>query len=784
MNRAAVSRKQLYRFDLKKTTILLVIFLVLVSIPFYISNILIAGEKKLVADQLTAISRLKTDTLNHWFEKLEKDSLLIANDSLLSATVERWLSEGRESNSDRKLILQRLELLKTTFDFNNVILFDPEQSPVLAINAEASICQHRDHVESLNPRSIIIGDLHTHANLNNADIDSVEFHVLMPLFNSGNDQSELLGTIMIIIDPNKQLFPTIKAWPLTSKTGESLLAMRLGNEITFPHNLRFSSGKEFMLKIPLNQGDLIFGSAFLTHDEIIEAYDYRGEKVIAVSSMTIRPNWVVLTKIDVDEIYASLGSKLVQIALPVILLFVLLIGANYSWRKNLSLTHQKHKDKAKTRLQALNKHYSYLTKYANDIILLSDDEGVILEVNDRALESYQYSKEELIGKNIMDLEYKRTDGEAREKLFSISNDGMMFETSHRKKDGSVLPVEINYRSILINKIVFRQLIIRDITERRKSLSNLKRVERRFQLAVEATRTGIWDWEMFDDKVWWSPEQYALLGYENNEIEINIDSALELTHPQDKSKFKSALIAHLQKGDIFNINLRLRTKSGKYRWFKTTGSVTKNRQGVNKRMLGSLVDITERILSQQRLINANRALRTLSAANEAVIYSRTEDELLKNISNVMVDEGGYLLSRIYYLDTANTTPFRMMMKASDKDMNMDNFDDRAFIKFLEKHDYSNEAINTSKHVVCQDIINDPKFTDLRTQAFMDGYVAMMILPLVEANKVFGLLVIFSSSTFAFNQDETVLLDELSNDLSFGISSLRIKERHKRIEDELK
>ena len=248
MNRAVVSRKQLYRFGLKKTTILFVIFVVLLSVPFYISNILIADEKKLFADQLTSISRLKTNTLNNWFENLEKDSLLIANDDLLSTTVEQWLGEGKTSDSDRDLILHRLEVIKNTYQFKDVILFDTHHSLLLAVNKETSLLQNYDKEQSLKPGKIIIGDLHTHEELDKADSKSVEFHVLIPFFISSNGQNELLGTLMIIIDPYKQLFPTVKAWPLTSKTGESLLAMRAGNEITFPHKLRFSREQEFMLK--------------------------------------------------------------------------------------------------------------------------------------------------------------------------------------------------------------------------------------------------------------------------------------------------------------------------------------------------------------------------------------------------------------------------------------------------------------------------------------------------------------------------------------------------------
>ena len=692
---------------------------------------------------------------------------------MLSIAVERWLSAGKISDIDRDLILQRLNVIKNTYNFKDVIFHDLQQSRLLATNGESSPSHIYDNEQTLKPHKIIIGDMHTHVKLNDTDKEIFEFHVIIPISIDKEDNDSLLGSLMIVIDPYEQLFPMVKSWPLNSKSGESLLAMKTGSGIMFPHKLRFSNDQQSGMKIPVDTNSLLVTQAFRNHGVVIEGRDYRDANVIAISTETVRPNWVLITKIDLHEIYIALASRLIQIALPTIVLLLLLIGIIYSSRKKLNLSNQMQKEKAKTRLQALNKHYSYLTKYANDIILLSDDKGVILEANDRALESYQYIEEELIGKNIMDLENQKQDGAAREKLFSISNDGMVFETLHRRNDSTTFPVEINYRSILIRDRVFRQLIIRDITERRKSLSDLKRIERRFQLAVEASHTGLWDWNILNDSIWWSTEQYSLLGYKNREVEPGNLTLADILHPKDRTQFKLKLSAHLKRGEIFKMESRLRMKSGEYRWFKVKGSVIKDRQGINIRMLGSLSDITERVQDQQNSLITNRALKTLSAGNEAVVYSQTEEELLQNISNVMVGEGGYMLSRIYYLDMENTTPFQLVMKASSKEIELKTFDDKNFIRFLEKHNYTSEVINKGKNVVIQDILNDPEFVELRTLAFLDGYVAMMILPLINHNKVFGLLVIFSPTAFAFNKREAALLDELANVLAHGINSLRMK-----------
>jgi PAS domain S-box-containing protein/putative nucleotidyltransferase with HDIG domain len=783
METANNTRKWHSHFDIGQITILFVIACLLFSIPLYVSNIIIAEEKKSITNQLQTISNLKAASIDEWFRATEEVSQLIANDSLLAETVEHWLVEGKKINQDHKLILNRLKAIKSIYNFDDVVLFDLDNTPILTHDGNTKIDHSYGKNQTLQPQKIIIGDLHKHQGISDTDHTLIELHIVIPLSIDKDRQNRMIGSLLIILDANKQLFPLVKAWPLISQTGESLLAMRMGNEVVFPHKLRFSNEPEFTLKFPVDDPDLAASAAFRGYEGSFEATDYRQENVIAVSSKTMRANWVLITKIDLDEIYGSLTFKLMQITLLIVLILVSLIGTAYFWRRNVRLAHQKEQEQAKIRLHALNKHYVYLTKNANDIILLADDIGVIMEVNNRAVQIYQYSREELIGKNILDLEDKSQEEEDREKLFSVSKEGLVFETLHLRKDKSVLPVEISYRSISVDNIIFRQLIIQDITERRKTLAVLHRVERRFQLAAEASHTGVWDWDIIHDKIWWSPEQYFLLGFENQEIDTNTYKIMDIIHPQDKERNRVTMIAHLKGKQAYNIECRLRTKSGEYRWFKLTGSAKKNRQGQSVRMLGSTLDITERKLSDQRLMSANRALQTLSAGNVAVVYARTEEELLANISNVMVDEGGYMLSRVCYLDMDNKTPAQLVAKASRKDVSPEKFDDSNFLQFLNRHSNIKKVIKTGEHVVCQDILNDPEFTGLRTQAFMDGYVAMMVLPLKDKNEVFGLLIIYSSSTFAFNEKETELLVELANDLAYGITSLRMKERQNKIEDKL-
>ena len=124
--------------------------------------------------------------------------------------------------------------------------------------------------------------------------------------------------------------------------------------------------------------------------------------------------------------------------------------------------------------KALAEHYDYATKYANDIILMADQEGRIVDVNERGVLKYGYTLEEMRGLSIADIRDMNNVTPVEETRNRIGEEnGLLFETMHRRKDGSLFPVEVSARAIKIENTVFYQSIVRDITERKQAEEKLK-----------------------------------------------------------------------------------------------------------------------------------------------------------------------------------------------------------------------------------------------------------------------------------------------------------------------
>lgn len=141
----------------------------------------------------------------------------------------------------------------------------------------------------------------------------------------------------------------------------------------------------------------------------------------------------------------------------------------------------------------------------------------------------------------------------------------------------------------------RNQLTKKIDELKETQKELLSSTERFDLAVEATNSGVWDWIVTDGTEWWSKRFYEMLGYESFQIEATYDTFLnKLVHPEDRDRVKKAVTDHLQHHVPYKLNIRMQTKSGEYRWFESVGQARWDEKGNPLRMVGSIIDIDERI----------------------------------------------------------------------------------------------------------------------------------------------------------------------------------------------
>lgn len=138
-------------------------------------------------------------------------------------------------------------------------------------------------------------------------------------------------------------------------------------------------------------------------------------------------------------------------------------------------------------------------------------------------------------------------------------------------------------------------------------------EIRNALIMQGASDGIWDWSIPSKHIYYSDRVKETLGYSGENVGKSIESFYEHIHPNDIEHVKQAVDAHLRRKTPYRVEFRLRTMSGGYRWFLSSGQATWDQKGNPIRACGTLTDIHARKVAEE-------ALRSLSELQGAILES--------------------------------------------------------------------------------------------------------------------------------------------------------------------
>jgi len=139
------------------------------------------------------------------------------------------------------------------------------------------------------------------------------------------------------------------------------------------------------------------------------------------------------------------------------------------------------------RAEGERRRYELLAAASRDIMLFMDREGRIIEANQAAETSYGYTRDELLALSIADLRAEETRAAIAPEMAEADEHGILFETVHRRKDGTVFPVEVSARGATIGGRRRLLSVVRDITARNQSTEERERRQRGIEADLVAMR---------------------------------------------------------------------------------------------------------------------------------------------------------------------------------------------------------------------------------------------------------------------------------------------------------
>ncbi len=239
----------------------------------------------------------------------------------------------------------------------------------------------------------------------------------------------------------------------------------------------------------------------------------------------------------------------------------------------------------------------------------------IVDCNPMACDMHGYKREEMIGNSIDLIEATPWTHNAPNWIDQFRNrqrhEG---ESQHRRKDGSTFWIEYFTSLIVVDG---RELVIgmdRNATARKLAEQALRDSEERWHLAVAGSNEGVWDWNLEDDSMWFSPRWKSMLGFFDDELPSRRDAWMDRIHPDDRTLVDTAFATHLmQNTQILHCEYRIMHKDASWIWALVRGKGLFGADGHPRRMVGTHTDITRQKEAEAELRQAKESAESADRA---------------------------------------------------------------------------------------------------------------------------------------------------------------------------
>jgi signal transduction histidine kinase len=328
-----------------------------------------------VEQQLAAISDLKVGELAQWRKERLGDAAVFYGNTAFSALVRRYFEKPNDSEASGQL-RSWLQQFQEHLLYDRVFLLDAQGVARMAVpDTPEPVAAHllKEAPEIIRSGRTVFSDFHR-----DAPDRPIHLSVLVPILGGGTDRRGL-GILVLRIDPRTYLYPLISLWPAPSRTAETLLVRREGNDVLYLNELKYEKNIALNLRIPLDKIEEPAVKAVLGREGVVEGKDYRGVPVLADLRAIPDSPWFLVARLDRAEIHASLRERL---WVTIIFVGALLLGAStavgFIWRQQRVRSYRERTKAA----EAL----TIQRRIAEIFLTISDDEmfnkvlKVILEV--------------------------------------------------------------------------------------------------------------------------------------------------------------------------------------------------------------------------------------------------------------------------------------------------------------------------------------------------------------------------------------------------------------------
>jgi signal transduction histidine kinase len=326
------------RFELRSTFYLLVILSSFVGIGiagYWYYTVQKEEGKQGSFAELSTVADLKVNEIARWRRERLADAYSIMDIPFIASFVQRCF-EGSSQPGPAKEVLKWMNTYMNRFDYFSISLLDLDGGMRLSVPDLQQPDDHlREHISETAQTGIpVLCDLERSENVNN-----IHLNLTIPIHLSTDEKEATVpvGVVLIRIDPYKFLYPLIQSWPTPSRTAETMLVRREGDEIVFLNKLRHVENQPLSLRRQVNRTKKPCAATGEGQEGVTECVDYRGASVLAIVRRIPDTPWLLIAKIDADEVYAPLRERALLLTFIVALLVAgagVTVGLIWSYQRS------------------------------------------------------------------------------------------------------------------------------------------------------------------------------------------------------------------------------------------------------------------------------------------------------------------------------------------------------------------------------------------------------------------------------------------------------------------
>ncbi|MDB6067461.1 MAG: multi-sensor hybrid histidine kinase [Pedosphaera sp.] len=286
------------------------------------------------------------------------------------------------------------------------------------------------------------------------------------------------------------------------------------------------------------------------------------------------------------------------------------------------------------RAEEAHQRHASIVESSNDAIISKTFDGVIFSWNPAAERVYGYSAREANGRSISMLIPPDKEAELADTLERIKCGERIatFETTRLRKDGVLIHVSVTTSPLKdgSGKIIGTSSISRDITERKLAEEALRKSEAGLARAQKIARLGNWELDLKTGALAWSDETYRIFGMTRAHFGGNSAAFYKQVHPDDVELLQGAKEETLKTGKMYSVDHRIILPNGEIKTVAEQAELIRDEGGNPARLLGTVLDITERKRAEDRSAAFAKLGQRLSSATTAVEAARIIVEVADNL----------------------------------------------------------------------------------------------------------------------------------------------------------